>query len=136
MRFCRAMLLAKRFIAGVGGRPPASPPTAARSKGGPSADGPSLSLPIMRWATSHTASIAPTISCLPITTSADRHQSGGAAALRSQGRGFVEIGAMTRWRDLEDSAEIAQMSRLIPPPPDASTGLLDASERRGVRLQS
>ena len=46
MRFCRAMLLAKRFIAGVGGRPPASPPpTAAPSKGGPPAEAPSLSLP-------------------------------------------------------------------------------------------
>ena len=32
-------------------------------------------------------------------------------ALRSQRRGFVGIGAMTRWRDLEDSAEIAQISR-------------------------
>jgi CO/xanthine dehydrogenase FAD-binding subunit len=38
--------------------------------------------------------------------------------------GFVEISAMTRWRDLEDSAEIAQISRLIPPPPDAFTGLI------------
>jgi hypothetical protein len=33
--------------------------------------------------------------------------------------------------DLEDSAEIAQISRLIPPPLDAFTGLLDPSERRG-----
>jgi hypothetical protein len=30
---------------------------------------------MMRWATSHTASIAPTISCLPTTTSSSRHSS-------------------------------------------------------------
>jgi two-component system phosphate regulon response regulator PhoB len=30
---------------------------------------------MMRWATSHTASIAPIISCLPTTTSSSRHSS-------------------------------------------------------------
>src|ERR1019366_8964713 len=34
MPFCRARLSAKRFIAGVGGYPPASLPTAAPSRGG------------------------------------------------------------------------------------------------------
>src|SRR5712691_10326465 len=73
MPFRRATLSTKRFIAGVGGRSPASQSTAAPSTSGPAA--PSLSLPMMRWATSHTASIAPTISCLPITTSSRRHSS-------------------------------------------------------------
>ena len=58
MPFCRARLSAKRFIAGVGGYAPAPLPTAP-SRGGPPAAAPSLSLPMMRWATSHTASIAP-----------------------------------------------------------------------------
>ena len=75
MPFCRARLSAKRFIAGVGGRRLPRLPTAAPSNGGPPAAAPSLSLPMMRWATSHTASIAPTISCLPITTSSSRHSS-------------------------------------------------------------
>ena len=68
--FCRARLSAKRFIAGVGGNVPWPLP-----KGGPPAAPPSLSLPMMRSATSHTASIAPTISCLPTTTSSSRHSS-------------------------------------------------------------
>ena len=58
MPFCRARLSAKRFIACVGGYPPAPLPTATPSKGGPPAAVPSLSLPMMRCATSHTASIA------------------------------------------------------------------------------
>ena len=73
--FARAMLSAKRFIAGVGERDPVPPAAAAPSKGAPPATAPSWSLPIMRWATSHTASIAPIISCLPITTSSRRHSS-------------------------------------------------------------
>src|SRR3954463_5263362 len=72
MPFWRARLSAKRFIAGVGGCAAAPLPTAAPSKGTPPAAAPSLSLPMMRWATSHTASIAPTISCLPTTTSSSR----------------------------------------------------------------
>ena len=75
MPFCRARLSAKRFIACVGGYPPAPLPTATPSNGGPPAAVPSLSLPMMRCATSHTASIAPTISCLPTTTSSSRHSS-------------------------------------------------------------
>ena len=75
MPFCRATLSAKRFIAGVGGRTPASPLTTAPSNDGPPAPAPSVSLPMMRCATSHTASIAPTISCLPITTSSSKHSS-------------------------------------------------------------
>src|SRR6516162_5808899 len=75
MPFCRATLSAKRFIAGVGGRTPASPPITPPSKDGPPAPAPSVSLPMMRWATSHTASIAPTISCLPIKTSSSEHSS-------------------------------------------------------------
>src|SRR5215467_1437503 len=75
MPFWRARLSAKRFIAGVGGRTPASPPITPPSKDGPPAPAPSVSLPIMRWATSHTASIAPTISCLPIKTSSSEHSS-------------------------------------------------------------
>src|SRR5205823_2840861 len=46
--FCRAMLSAKRFIAGVGERPSASPLTAAPSTGVPPAAAPSLSLPMIR----------------------------------------------------------------------------------------
>src|SRR5215468_3060032 len=72
MPFFRARLSAKRFIAGVGGYVPAPLPAAAPSKWGPPAAAPSLSLPIMRWATSHTASIAPTISYLPTTTSSSK----------------------------------------------------------------
>src|ERR1019366_5411207 len=75
MPFCRLRLLANRFIAGVGGYALAPLPTEAPSKRGPPAAAPSLSLPMMRWATSHTASIAPTISCLPTTTSSSRHSS-------------------------------------------------------------
>src|SRR6202047_858618 len=75
MPFCRARLLGKRFIAGVGGNAPWPLPAAAPSKGGPPAVPPSLSLPMMRSATLHTASIAPTISCLPTTTSSSRHSS-------------------------------------------------------------
>src|ERR1039458_6340943 len=75
MPFCRARLSAKRLIAGVGGYAPAPLPIAAPSKGGPPAAAPSFSLPMMRWATSHTASIAPIISCLPTTTSSSRHSS-------------------------------------------------------------
>src|SRR5215472_7670397 len=75
MPFCRARLSAKRFIAGVGGYAPAPLPTIAPSKGAPPLAAPSLSLPMIRWATSHTASIAPTISCLPIRTSSSRHSS-------------------------------------------------------------
>src|SRR5271169_3488295 len=48
MPFCRAMRSAKRFIACVGGRPPASQLTAAPSSGGPPVEAPSLSLPMMR----------------------------------------------------------------------------------------
>ena len=48
MPFCRATLLAKRFIACVGGRPPASQLTAAPSSGGPPTEASSLSLPMMR----------------------------------------------------------------------------------------
>src|SRR5829696_6540349 len=66
MPFWRTRLSAKRFIAGVGGYAAAPLPTPAPSKGAPPIAEPSLSLPMMRWATSHTASIAPTISCLPI----------------------------------------------------------------------
>jgi hypothetical protein len=51
MPFCRAMLSAKRFIAGVGGNVPGPLPTAAPSKGGPPAAAPSLSLPMIRSAT-------------------------------------------------------------------------------------
>jgi hypothetical protein len=58
MPFCRARLSAKRFIAGVGGNAPWPLPTVAPSKGGPPAARPSLSLPMMRSATLHTASIA------------------------------------------------------------------------------
>src|ERR1039457_1310617 len=75
MPFSRARLSAKRFIAGVGGNVPEPLPTAAPSKGGPPAAAPSFSLPMMRCATSHTASIALTISCLPTTTSSSRHSS-------------------------------------------------------------
>src|SRR5829696_8855274 len=75
MPFWRTRLSAKRFIAGVGGYAAAPLPTAAPSKGAPPIAEPSLSLPMMRWATSHTASIAPTISCLPTTTSSSRHSS-------------------------------------------------------------
>src|ERR1019366_10054683 len=75
MPFCRTRLSAKRFIAGVGGYVPAPFSIDAPRKGGPPAAAPSLSLPMMRWATSHTASIAPTISCLPVTTSSSRHSS-------------------------------------------------------------
>src|SRR5664280_1009998 len=75
MPFCRTRLSAKCFIAGVGGYPPASLPNATPSRGSSPAAAPSFSLPIMRWATSHTASIAPIISCLPITTSSSRHSS-------------------------------------------------------------
>ena len=50
--------------------PPSRPP----SNGGPPPE-PSVSLPMMRSATSHTASMAPTISCLPTTTSSRRHSS-------------------------------------------------------------
>src|SRR5450755_3676137 len=75
MPFCRLRLSANRFIAGVGGYALAPLPTEAPSKGGPPAAAPSLSLPMMRWATSQTASIAPTISCLPTTTSSSSHSS-------------------------------------------------------------
>src|SRR5437762_14036664 len=44
MPFCRATLSAKRFIAGVGGRTPASPPTTPPSNDGPPAPAPSVSL--------------------------------------------------------------------------------------------
>jgi Glutamate-cysteine ligase family 2(GCS2) len=49
--------------------------TAVPSKGAPPRVAPSFSLPMMRCATSHTASIALTISCLPTTTSSSRHSS-------------------------------------------------------------
>ena len=75
MPFCRTRLSAKRFIAGVGGYAAVPLPAAAPSKGGPPASAPSFSLPMMRSATLHTASIAPTISCLPIRTSSSRHSS-------------------------------------------------------------
>src|SRR5450759_2575277 len=65
MPFCRTRLSAKRFIAGVGGYVPVPLSPALPSKEGPPAVAPSFSLLIMRSATSHTASIAPTISCLP-----------------------------------------------------------------------
>ena len=74
MPFCRARLSAKRFIAGVGGNVPGPLPTAA-PRGGPPGGAPSLSLPMICSATLHTASIAPTISCLPTTTSSSRHSS-------------------------------------------------------------
>src|ERR1700722_11439755 len=61
MPFCRARVSAKRFIAGVGGYAAGPLLTAAPSKGGPAAAAPSFSLPMMRCATSHTASIALTI---------------------------------------------------------------------------
>src|SRR5258708_3450922 len=73
MRFCRTRLSAKRFIADVGGNALAPLSTDTPSNAGPPAVAPSVSLPIMRWATSHTASIALTISCLPTTTSSSRH---------------------------------------------------------------
>src|SRR5256885_2543189 len=75
MPFCGTRLSAKRFIAGVGGYVPAPLCPALPSKEGPPAVAPSFSLLIMRSATSHTASIAPTISCLPTTTSSSRHSS-------------------------------------------------------------
>jgi hypothetical protein len=56
---CRTRLSAKRFIAGVGGSVPGPLATAGLSnKAGPPAAPPSLSLPMMRSATLHTASIA------------------------------------------------------------------------------
>jgi hypothetical protein len=58
------------------------------------------------------------------------------AALRSQRRGFVEIGAMTRWRDLEVSAEIAQISRLSLRRPMPLPDCLMRRSEGGVRLQS
>src|ERR1700719_1056963 len=75
MPFCWTRLSAKRFIAGVGGYAAAPLATATPSKGGPPMAAPSMSLPMMRCATSHTASMAPIISCLPITTSSSRHSS-------------------------------------------------------------
>jgi hypothetical protein len=65
MPFCRARAAAKRFIAGVGGYAAGPLLTAAPSKGAPPGAAPSFSLPMMRRATSHTALIALTISCLP-----------------------------------------------------------------------
>ena len=85
MPFCRARLSAKRLIAGVGGNVPWPLPIAAPSKGGPPAAPPSLSSPMMRSATSHTASIAPTISCLPTTTSSSRHSSCAVTPGSNQG---------------------------------------------------
>ena len=75
MRFWRAMLSAKRFIAAVGGRPSPPPSDAKTSTGETPPGGPSTSLPIIRWATSQTASMAPIISCFPTTTSSRRHSS-------------------------------------------------------------
>src|SRR5262245_35535965 len=62
MPFCLARLSAKRFIAGVGGYAdaPLPPPTAGPSRWAFPAAAPSLSLPMMRSATSQTASIART----------------------------------------------------------------------------
>ena len=71
----RLRLSAKRFIAGVGGYAAASLQTTSPRNGGPPAAALSFNLPMMRSATSHTASIAPTISCLPTTTSSSRHSS-------------------------------------------------------------
>ena len=75
MPFCRTRLPAKRFIAGVGGYVPVPLSPALPSKEGTPAAALSFSLLIMRSATSHTASIALTISCLPTTTSSSRHSS-------------------------------------------------------------
>src|ERR1700674_5726390 len=86
MLFCRARLSAKRFIAGVGGYAAGPVPTAAPSKESPPAAAPSFSLPMMRCATSHTASIALTISCLPTTTSSSRHSSWRRHPRIDQGR--------------------------------------------------
>src|ERR1700740_1152499 len=71
----RLRLSAKRFIAGVGGYAAAPSPTTSPRNGVPPAVALCFSLPMMRSATSHTASIAPTISCLPTTTSSSRHSS-------------------------------------------------------------
>ena len=59
MPFRFAIEAAYFLIAGVGGRSP--PPLRAAS------------LPMMRRAESHTASIAPIVSCLPVSTSSSRH---------------------------------------------------------------
>ena len=92
MRFRRARLSAKRFIAGVGGTKLTRHRRPRPEQGVPPASAPSFSLPMMRWATSHTASIAPIISCLPTKTSSSRHSncavtrgstSAGSACLRT-----------------------------------------------------
>ena len=46
-------------------------PNCSTKQGGPSTTAPSFSLPMMRWATSHTASI-PRTSYLPTTTSVEQ----------------------------------------------------------------
>ena len=72
-----AIEAANRFIAAVAGgphrrfRPPRASPSATVSP----ATEPFPSLSMMRRAASHTASIAPIISCLPSTTSSSRHSS-------------------------------------------------------------
>ena len=63
-----------RFIAAVGGRSLLfSPLNASLGSILSPAAAPSVSLPMMRRATALTASIAPIISCLPVTTSSSRH---------------------------------------------------------------
>ena len=72
MPFRFAIEAAYFFIAAVGGRSP--PPLFASP--GTSASPPPLraaSRPMMRRAESHTASIAPIISCRPVSTSSSRH---------------------------------------------------------------
>ena len=72
----RAIEAANFFIAAVGGRPsPFSLSRAIPSSTASPARAPSPRLPMMRRAASHTASIAPIISCLPVTTSSSRHSS-------------------------------------------------------------
>ena len=71
MPFRFAIAAAYFLIAAVGGR---SPPPAASLGTSVSPSSPrAASLPMMRRAESHTASIAPIISCLPVRTSSSRH---------------------------------------------------------------
>src|SRR3977135_2503929 len=88
MPFCRTRLSAKRFIAGVGGYVPVPLLLALPSKEGTPAVAPSFSLLIMRSATSHTASMAPT-SGFVTRVGVDRERLiKGARADRSVQQGF------------------------------------------------
>jgi hypothetical protein len=90
-----AKAVGKRFIAGVGGYAAAPLPTTSPRNGVPPAVALSFSLPMMRSATSHTASIAPTISCLPTTTSCE------ACRTKRANRGLrIAIGA---WNGLDSA---------------------------------